>query len=66
MDDFVSILENNGMICLSFPRVVPLDNPINKHQPDIDVYVKYHKYFNTFQHELFKKSHFLFFKGKNV
>ena len=65
-DDFISILENKGMICLSFPIVVPLDNPINKHQPDIKHYIEYYKHFNSFTHQIFKKSHFLFFEGKNV
>lgn len=64
MDDFISILSPGGMILLSFPVAASLDNPVNKHQPDVKYYETYQRYFNSFYKEGWKKSHLLVFKGK--
>lgn len=64
MESFIFILRENGMICLTFPIAVDLNNDINKHQPDIDLYKKYKKHFKSFKHYQWKKSHVLLFREK--
>lgn len=64
MESFIFILRENGMICLTFPIAVDLNNDINKHQPNINLYIEYKKYFKSFKHYEWKKSHVLFFNEK--
>lgn len=64
IDDFIKILSPGGMMIISFPRVVPLDNPVNKHQPDVNEIACYADFFQSFYREEWKKSYLLIFKGK--
>jgi hypothetical protein len=70
VDDFVSVLNKEGVMIISFPSDVLLGKPekkdhINKHQPDINKYIKKYKdYFSSMMKSNLGKSHLLVFGGK--
>lgn len=66
--NFVTILEKEGIMIITFPSNVSFDlkegKLLNKHQPNVEEIYKYKEYFSDTIKTMWHKTHILVFRGK--